>query len=152
MNLGLGIVPLLGSAAYAVHNKRKNDYEQKNPKFFEFASSEDYYKFKREFEQAKDKYEKQSKFSQVLKRIFIRKEEDLMQRLTKEQSKELYEAIMKHANVDFVYGPNDKLDFKNGKIYVNYSDGHYMNITDIVMSDINMIGKDNEVVAKGRVK
>lgn len=152
MNLGLGVVPLIASAAYAVYNKKKNDYEQQNPKLFEFATGEEYYKFKREFEQAKDKYEKQSKFGQVLKRIFIRKEEDLMQRLTKEQSKELYEAIMKHANVDFVYGPNDKLNFKNGKIYVTYSDGHYMNITDIVMSDINMIGKDNNVVAKGRLK
>ncbi|MDO4341517.1 MAG: hypothetical protein Q4C44_02095 [bacterium] len=152
MNLGLGIVPLLGSVAFAIDNKKKNDQEQKNPKFFEFTNGEDYYKFKREFEQAKDKYEKQSKFSQMLKRIFIRKEEDLMQRLTKEQSKELYEAIMNHANKDFVYGPNDKINFKNGKIYITYSDGHFMDITDIVMSDIYNIGKDNEIVAKGRLK
>ena len=151
-NLALGIVPLLSAAAFAVANKKKNENEQKNPSFFEFENNDEYLKFKKEFEDAKLKYESSSKFNQVLKSIFFRKRVDLMQKLSNEQSSELYRVIMNHAGRDFVFGDNDRISFKDGRVFVNYFDGHYADITDIVMPDIYSIGQNNEIISEGRLR
>lgn len=151
-NLALGIAPLLSAAAFAVANKKKNENEQKNPSFFEFENNDEYLKFKKEFEDAKLKYESSSKFNQVLKSIFFRKRVDLMQKLSNEQSSELYRVVMNHAGKDFVFGDNDRISFRDGRVFVNYFDGHYADITDIVMSDIYSIGQNDEIISKGRLR
>lgn len=148
----MGIVPLLSAAAFAVANKKKNENEQKNPSFFEFENNDEYLKFKKEFEDAKLKYESSSKFNQILKSIFFRKRVDLMQKLSNEQSSELYRVIMNHAGRDFAFGDNDRISFKDGRVFVNYFDGHYADITDIVMPDIYSIGQNNEIISEGRLR
>ena len=75
-----------------------------------------------------------------------------MQRLTDEQIRRLYSSINRHAGIDFVMGTNDKIDISNGKVLVKYEDGHILDITDIVMPEIQSIGSHNPVEAEGYLK
>ena len=84
-----------------------------------------------------------------MKRIFIGRRVDIMQRLTNEQAKDIYASIKRHAGRDFVFGPNDKIKMKEGKIYIYYADDHILDITDIVMADIATIGSHNPKAAEG---
>lgn len=144
-SLLIGIAPLLGAIASTVITKKKNDELEKNPTFFEFENEEQYQKFKREFEEAKLKYEKQSSFSKMLKNLFYRKEVDILQNLTEEQIQQLYSAIKSN----YAYSENDRVEFKNGRIIVTHQDGKTQDITDEVMPAIASIGKENKVVAEG---
>ena len=148
-NLTIAIAPLLGALAAHVATKKKNEEEEKNPNFFEFENEAEYQRFKKEFEEAKEKYERTSGFKKMLKDVFYRKEVDLLQRLTEEQIKQLYAAIRNHHSGDYSYNPSDKIEFRNGRIIITFSDGRTQDITDIVMPSISMIGKENKPETEG---
>lgn len=150
-NLALAALPLATAIATAISNKKKNDKAQENPEFFKFENEENYQKFVEEFKKSKEEYEKKSKFSKMLKNIFYRKEVDIMQQLTQEQTKELYSVIMKHSGTDFPFSSDDKIEIKQGKIFVRYQNGTIEDITSIVIDDIKDIGRKNEIVEEGRL-
>ena len=151
-NLTVAIAPLLGALASYVAVKKKNEEAEKNPALFEFENEAEYQMFKREFEEAKEKYEKSSGFKKMLKDLFYRKEVDLLQRLTEEQVQALYSAIRNCHNGDYSYNPNDRIEFKNGKIIITFQDGRHQDITDIIMPSIAHLGKDNPYEIEGRLE
>ena len=151
-NLTVAIAPLLGAIASHIATKKKNEEAEKNPVFFEFEDEAEYQKFKREFEAAKEKYEKTSGFKKMLKDVFYRKEVDLLQRLTEEQIQALYTAIRNCHNGDYSYNPNDRIEFKNGKIIITFKDGRQQDITDIIMPSIAHLGKENPYETEGRLE
>lgn len=148
-NLTLAIAPLLGALASHIATKKKNEEAEQNPDFFEFENEEEYQRFKREFEEAKEKYEKTSGFKKMLKDVFYRKEVDLLQRLTEEQIQKLYAAIRNWHDGDYSYDPSDRIEFRNGKIIIIFKDGRTQDITDIVMPIIAPIGKENKPETEG---
>ena len=148
-NLTIAIAPLIGALAAHIATKKKNEEEEKNPDFFEFENEAEYQRFKKEFEEAKERYEKTSGFKKMLKDVFYRKEVDLLQRLTEEQIQQLYAAIRNHHSGDYSYSPSDKIEFRNGKIIITFSDGRTQDITDIVMPTISPIGKENKPETEG---
>ena len=143
------MIPALFNIINAINNYRKNKKSEKNPNFFEFATEEQYHEFREEFRKAKEKFEKGSKFKNVMKRIFIGKRVDTMKRLTSEQAESVYASIKRHAGIDFVLGKDDTIKIKEGKIIIYYHDGHFLDITDIVMADIASIGTNNKVEETG---
>ena len=148
-SLLVGLTPAIATiATYLFVNK----LESKKPTIIEFETEKGYEEFKRKFEEAKEKYENSSKFKKVLKKVFFGKKVDVMQRLTDEQIRRLYSSINRHAGIDFVMGTNDKIDISNGKVLVKYEDGHILDITDIVMPEIQSIGSHNPVEAEGYLK
>lgn len=151
-NLTVAIAPLLGALASHIATKKKNKEAEKNPNFFEFEDEAEYQKFKKEFEEAKEKYEKTSGFKKMIKDVFYRKEVDLLQRLTEEQIQALYAAIRNCHNGDYSYNPSDKIEFKNGKIIITFKDGRHQDITDIIMPSIAQIGKENSYETEGRLE
>lgn len=151
-NLTVAIAPLLGALASYVAVKKKNEEAEKNPALFKFENEAEYQRFKREFEEAKEKYEKSSGFKKMLKDLFYRKEVDLLQRLTEEQVQALYSAIRNCHNGDYSYNPNDRIEFKNGKIIITFQDGRHQDITDIIMPSIAHLGKDNPYEIEGRLE
>ena len=148
-NLTLAIAPLLGAVAAAIATKKKNEEAQENPSIFEFENESEYLKFKRDFEEAKERYERTSGFKKMIKDIFYRKEVDLLQRLDEEQIKQLYQAIRTCHNGDYSYSPGDQINFRNGKVIITFADGRTQDITDIVMPSIAPIGLDNDVITEG---
>ena len=132
-----------------IATKKKNEEAEKEPSLFEFENEEEYQKFKKEFEEAKEKYEKTSGFKKMLKDLFYRKEVDLLQRLTEEQIQKLYAAIRNWHDGDYSYNPSDRIEFRNGKIIIIFQDGRTQDITDIVMPTIAPIGKENKPEAEG---
>lgn len=151
-NLTVAIAPLLAALASYIATKKKNKEAEKNPNFFEFEDEAEYQKFKKEFEEAKEKYEKTSGFKKMIKDVFYRKEVDLLQRLTEEQIQALYAAIRNCHNGDYSYNPSDKIEFKNGKIIITFKDGRHQDITDIIMPSIAQIGKENSYETEGRLE
>lgn len=151
-SLAVGLAPLLGAIAAAVATKKKNEQAQENPSLFEFENEEEYLKFKREFETAKEDYEKNSKFKKMLKNLFYRKETDLLQKLTEEQIQQLYATIKNCHTSDYSYKSDDKIEFRNGKVIVVLNDGRVQDITDIVMPSIANIGRENKIEAEGLLK
>lgn len=147
-----GIAPLLVAIATAVATRKKNEQAQENPSLFEFENEEKYLKFKKEFEMAKEDYEKNSKFKRMLKNLFYRKEIDLLQKLTKEQVQQLYIKIKNCHTSDYSYNPDDKIEFRNGKVIIVFNDGRIQDITDIVMPSIANIGRENKVETEGLLK
>ena len=148
-NLTLAIAPLLGALAAHLATKKKNEEAEQNPDFFEFENEAEYQRFKREFEEAKEKYEKTSGFKKMLKDVFYRKEVDLLQRLNEEQIQKLYAAIRNWHDGDYSYDPSDRIEFRNGKIIIIFKDGRTQDITDIVMPTIAPIGKENKPETEG---
>lgn len=148
-SLTVGIAPLLGAIAFSVATKKKNEEAQENPVLYEFENEEEYLKFKREFEEAKEKYERTSGFKKMIKDLFYRKEVDLLQRLTEEQIQQLYATIRNYHNEDYSYNPSDRIEFRDGRIIIIFSDGKTKDITDIVMPSIAPIGKENKPVTEG---
>ena len=148
-NLTLAIAPLLGAVAAHLATKKKNEEAQNNPSLFEFENDAEYQRFKREFEEAKARYEKSSGFKKMLRDVFYRKEVDLLQRLTEEQIQQLYSAIRNWHDGDYSYDPSDRIEFRNGKIIIIFKDGRTQDITDIVMPTIAPIGKENPVETEG---
>ncbi len=148
-NLLVGLAPLLGAALMTVYTKKRNDESEKTPTFFEFETEEEYWRFRKEFEKAKEKYEKRSGFGKLLKKLFSPKEFDVLQNLTPEQIEQVYSAIRNCHNGDYSYNPDHKIQFKNGRIIVTYIDGNTQDITDTIMPAISSIGKENQVVAEG---
>ena len=147
--IAISVAPLLAALAFGIANYKKNKKAQENPDFVSVRSQEEKERFVRDFKKAKEEYEKNSGFGKLMKRVFYRKEFDRMQEFTEEQTYELYEAIEKHANRDFVLGDKDKIVIKNGKIKIEYHDGGIMDITDIVMPDVKSIGAENEYLEEG---
>ena len=86
-----------------------------------------------------------------MRRVFIGKNTDIIQRLTPEQVKEVYAIIKRHSGIDYIIGPNDKIEINGGQIYLHYADKHIQNITDIVIEEISTIGKENQIDAEGRL-
>lgn len=150
-SLMVGVLPALAAVGLAVANKKKNEEAQKNPSFFEFETETEYQKFKSDFEKAKEKYDQQSGFKGMLKRVLYRSEKDLLQDLDELQIQQIYTVIKNHAGVDFPFSNEDKISLKNGRIFILYSNGSSKDITDIVKSEIAFIGKDNPVQAEGRL-
>ncbi|MGN1371446.1 MAG: hypothetical protein ACI4XM_04160 [Candidatus Coprovivens sp.] len=148
-NFALAIAPLLGALAAHMATKKKNDEAEQNPDFFEFENEEEYQQFKKEFLEAREKYEKTSGFRKMLKNVFYRREIDILQRLTEEQIQKLYAAIRNWHDGDYSYNPSDKIVFKNGKILVIFKDGRTQDITDIVMPAIASIGSENKPETEG---
>lgn len=147
--LAIGLTPLIAALGFALATRRKNKKAQENPTLVSVANNEEKEKFVKDFQAAKEKFEKESGFAGLLKRVFYRKEYDRMQELTPEQVEQVYEAIDKHRGKDFILTEKDKVSIKNGKIIIEYHDGHWMDITDIVMEDIYSIGSGNEYQEEG---
>ena len=148
-NFALAIAPLLGTLAAHMATKKKNDEAEQNPDFFEFENEEEYQQFKKEFSEAREKYEKTSGFRKMIKNVFYRREVDILHRLTEEQIQKLYAAIRNWHDGDYSYNPSDKIVFKNGKILVIFKDGRTQDITDIVMPAIASIGSENKPETEG---
>lgn len=150
-SLAVGIAPLIGAIAAEVATRKKNEESQKLPLLFEFEDDKDYQRFKREFQEAKDKYEKSSNFGRMLKRVFFREEYHIMQNLTEEQVQEIYRTIRTMNNEAYRYNPGDRVEFRNGKIIVITKDNMMQDITEQVLPKIAHIGKDNPVEAEGLI-
>ena len=149
--LAASLVTALYAIANALSTYKKNKESEENPSLFEFENEKQYIEFKIEFKRAKKKYEEESKFGKLMRRVFIGKNTDIMQRLTPEQVKEVYAIIRRHSGIDYIIGPNDKIEIKGGQIYLHYADKHIQNITDIVIEEITTIGKENPIDAEGRL-
>ena len=149
--LAASLVTALYAIANALSTYKKNKESEENPSLFEFENEKQYIEFKIEFRKAKKKYEEESKFGKLMRRVFIGKNTDIMQRLTPEQAKEVYAIIKRHSGIDYIIGPNDKIEIKGGQIYLHYADKHIQNITDIVIEEISAIGKENPIDAEGRL-
>lgn len=149
--LAASLVTALYAIANALSTYKKNKESEENPSLFEFENEKQYIEFKIEFRKAKKKYEEESKFGKLMRRVFIGKNTDIIQRLTPEQVKEVYAIIKRHSGIDYIIGPNDKIEINGGQIYLHYADKHIQNITDIVIEEISTIGKENQIDAEGRL-
>ena len=132
-----------------INNKKKNEKLEDKPTFLEFNNEEEYNKFLKEFEEAKEKYDKSSSFGTMLKRVFYEERIDTLKELNEEQKKMLYQVILNRAGRDYILNDLNQVEIKNGKIIINYKDKSFMDITDIVMPEIKGIGKENAVVKEG---
>lgn len=150
--LSLAIAPLVGSLAAAVATKKKNEEENKHPQFYEFEDESEYLKFREEFIRNGEEYRKNSSFGKMLKRIFYRKEEDVMQNLTEEQVREVYHFVRSLKTIDYSYQGTDHITMSEGRIFAEKVDGTTIDITDIVMPYIADIGSKNAVAAEGRLE
>ena len=148
-SLLLGLAPALAGVAINVNNVIKNKKANNKPDLFDIKNEEEFKIFKNNFEKAKYKLDKSSKFSRTLKKLFFGERVDLMQKLTDEQVKQLYASIERHAGRDFVKGPRDRISIENGKIKIRYANNTVMDITDIVMPDIALIGSSNDIESEG---
>lgn len=151
-NLAVGLTPLVGALAASLANKKKNEEAKANPELFEFSSDREYTKFKKDFEEAKRKYEEHSGFKKMIERVFYRKETQILQNLNSEQVHQIYSVIKNTHNGDYSYNPNDKISFKNGRIIVTYSDNRQQDITDIILPQIAHIGEKNSVITEGMIE
>ncbi len=151
-NLSLAITPLVGALASAVATRKKNSKEDKHPKFYEFENSQDYRAFRDEFIRNGEEYRKKSNFGQILKRVFYRKEIDIMQNLNAEQIRDLYHFICNLNTADYRYQSTDHITMKDGRIFAEKTDGSVIDITDIVMPYIANIGSKNKIEAEGRLE
>jgi hypothetical protein len=150
-SLYVGIAPLIGAIAAEVANRKKNEESQKLPLLYEFDSEEEYQKFKQEFEEAKERYEKSSGFGKMLKRVFYREEIDILQNLNKEQIQEIYSIIRNMNSESYTYQQGDTIEFNKGKIIVTSKEGKKQDITKLVIPLIGHIGKENQVEAEGLI-
>jgi len=150
--LALGIAPLVGALAAAMVNKKKNEDSQENPTLFQFENDEQYLKFKEEFEKAKVEYEKKSGFKKMIKNVFFRKEVDVMQQLTSEQTSKIYTIIQSCNTEEYTYSPTDRIEFRNGRIVVTNIDGITKDITEVVLPGIASIGSENQIISEGRLE
>ena len=149
--LAASLITALYAIANALSTYKKNKESEENPSLFEFENEKQYIEFKIEFRKAKKKYEEESKFGKLMRRVFIGKNTDIIQRLTPEQAKEVYAIIKRHSGIDYIIGPNDKIEINGGQIYLHYADKHIQNITDIVIEEISAIGKENPIDTEGRL-
>lgn len=131
---------ILTSLAYAMKKKKENKKFEDNPYFDSFSTEEEYNQFKREFEEAKKKYEEKSTFKQKLIHILYGKKIDIMKNLTEEQIKQIYNEVINCHTSDYSYSPSDKIRIKNGKIIITTKDGYVQDITEIIMPKIKLIG------------
>ena len=150
--LSLAIAPLVGALAAAIATKKKNEEENKHPILYEFEDEQEYEKFREEFIRNGEEYRKKSSFGKMLKRIFYRKEVDIMQNLTEEQVREIYHFIRSLNTSDYRYQSTDHITMRDGRIFAEKVDGTTIDITDIVMPHIADIGSQNEVAAEGRLE
>lgn len=146
------LITALYAIANALSTYKKNKESEQNPKLFEFENEKQYIEFKIDVKNAQKKYEKESKFGKMMRRIFIGKQTDIIQRLTPEQTKELYAAIKRHSGIDYVLGENDKIEIKGGQIYIHYADKYIQNITHLLVEDIAAIGRENEIDGEGKLE
>ena len=123
-------------AASALKAKRMTKQAEKNPSYMDFATEEEYQKFKKEFEEKEAEWEKESKFW----RLFIKKQE-FIQRFTTDQLHQIYDIVTSN------YGESVRVSTNDGKIIVVYPDGTQKEVTQEVMAQINEIGKDNQYEA-----
>lgn len=146
------LAALLGGAlanfAAGIYTKKKNEEAEKNPYFHEFANNKGYEEFLESFKASREKYEKQSTFS----KIFTGRKFDVVKKLTDEQVKKLYSAIINSRIPGVTYDPESKLLIERGQIYEVSKDGERKNITEYVLPYIAEIGKDNDIVAKGSLE
>lgn len=146
------LAALLGGAlanfAAGIYTKKKNEEAEKNPYFHEFANNKGYEEFLESFKASREKYEKQSTFS----KIFTGRKFDVVKKLTDEQVKKLYSAIINSRIPGVTYNPESKLLIERGQIYEVSKDGERKNITEYVLPYIAEIGKDNDIVVKGSLE
>ncbi len=150
--VAVAIAPLVGALAASVATKKKNDEENKNPQFYKFEDEPEYKKFRDDFIRNGEEYRKKSSFGKMVKRIFYRKETDVMQNLTEEQVRELYKIIHSLNTSDYHYQSTDHIIMRDGYIIAEKVDGTIIDITDTVMPYIANIGSINRVDAEGRLE
>lgn len=146
------VLPLIASLAYAKYIDKENKKFKREPHLESFKTEEEYKDYKREFENAKEEYEKKSKFSKViqkLNRIFIKKREDQLQELNDEQKEKITYLIKKYQSKDYTYSPSDQINIKHGKIIITKENGMQQDITELMMQQINEIGMNNPIVTTG---
>ncbi len=156
-NLQVALLPALGTLAVAVEKYRKNKELAKDPQFYQFPNDDEYQNFLTEFEKAKEKYEQKSGWKEKVGRLFLEKN-DALQKLDDDQQANLEETVRKA--YEFLQRQNpsnfdsfsNKISFEDGKIFVTYENGKQQDITDAVMPYIREIGKDNKIVAEGRLE
>lgn len=141
--LAAGIAPLVAAVGFAVASKLKNKEYAKNPDFFEFENERGYQDFKRDFEKARQ--ERNSKFSQTMKRVFYGEEIHVSKDLSEEQIQQVYSTITRTHNADYSYTPGDQIRYKNGQIFVVSKDESSLNVTHLVSE----IGKENSKSGEG---
>ena len=145
-NLALAVAPLLGALASTIATKKKNEELNEQPILMEFKNEEEYLEFKKEFEQAKENYEKTTGFKRMVKNFFYRKEVNFLQRFTKEQIEQVYSLIRNSRSMEYTYSPDDKIEFKNGRVIITTKDNITKDITNIIIGELAKIGKDNSGV------
>lgn len=145
-SLAIGLAPLLGAIAASIANKKKNEKSEENAKFFEFSNEEELNKFKKEFEEAKVKYENSSKFEKI-KKTFFQEKVDVIQQLTEEQKNEIYNIIKTK-----YHNSTSEIEFPNGRVIITTYDGKKIDITNEIMPYISTIGKENKEIAEGLLK
>lgn len=150
--VAVAIAPLVGALAASVATKKKNDEENKHPQFYKFEDEPEYKKFRDDFIRNGEEYRKKSSFGKMVKRIFYRKETDVMQNLTEEQVRELYKIIHSLNTRDYHYQSTDHIIMRDGHIIAEKVDGTIIDITDTVMPYIANIGSINGVDAEGRLE
>jgi len=143
--LALATLPLIAAFGTAVATKKKNKEADHHPEYYEFENDEMYQKFLEDFRNSKEKFEKKSSFSKMIKRIFYRKEFDILKQLSVEQIDMLYSIIREQLSLS----DEDNINLKNGKVIITRGDGTVEDITDIVMKYINTIGSENKVIEEG---
>ena len=148
-SLLVALGPLIGAAAAEVATRKKNEEAQELPMLDEFETEEDFIRFRKEFREAKEKYEKSSGFGKMIKRVFFRHEYDVMQNLTMEQVQKIYSTVRTLNNSTYRYHESDQIKFKNGRIIVITKDQRTQDITDLVLPKIAPIGKENEIIEEG---
>lgn len=148
-SLLIALGPLIGAAAAEVATRKKNEEAQELPYLDEFETEADYITFRKEFKEAKEKYEKTSGFGKMIKRVFFRQEYDVMQNLTMEQVQKIYATVRTLNNSTYRYNEGDQIKFKNGRIVIITKDQKMQDITDLVIPMIAQVGRENEVVEEG---
>lgn len=139
----VGVAPLVAAAGFAIASKLKNKEYAKKPDFFEFENESEYENFKRDFEKARQ--ERNSKFSQTMKRVFYGEELHVSKDLSEEQIQQVYSTITSTHDADYSYTPGDQIRYKNGQVYVVSKDESSLNVTHLVSE----IGKENTKSGEG---
>ena len=85
----------------------------------------------------------------MFKRIFIREEFNILQKLNSEQIQELYSTIRSLNTPEYSYKQGDQIEFKDGRILITTSDGKTQDITELVTPMIAQIGRENPIETEG---
>ena len=140
------IISLLGALASQIAINKEN--KKSKPIFEQIDNEEEYEKFKQDFINAKNEYEKKSKFTRKIKELFYKKRIDTMQLLTSNQIKQIYNIIKNLNTPEYTYQTGDTILLKNGRIIIK-NKLTQKDITDLIIDKIKNIGKNNEIEAIG---